>query len=126
MDLGSLIDLLENRTLEHLRFVQWFRGGQSEVVYLRDDLDREAVTRRGRTLHQRLKTIDEAAAGAPLEDLGANLATVNLCERGVMMYFPAGGQYGVVVGLDPDVARDLHRFVEDCRTHVDKAVQSGD
>lgn len=118
MELAPFLEYLQQRAGDSLRAVEWYREDEAELIYLRDDLDVGEVQPRADEIHQRLIGGESLAEPQQLRELGPRLATINLHEEAVLINLPVGEQYGVVVGLEPEAARNLHDFVTDARTQL--------
>lgn len=115
MQLAPFLDHLEGRLGDSLRAVQWYRGEETELIYLREDLDMERVIRRGEEVHQRLSTSSETLGEDLMAELGDQLATISVREGAFLLNFPVGHRAGVIVGIDVDVGTTLHGFIGDAR-----------
>ena len=85
MELAPFIEYLQQRAGESLRAVEWYRGDEAELAYLRDDLDVGEVNPRAEEIHQRLIGGESLPEPEQLRDLGPRLATVNLHEEAVLI-----------------------------------------
>lgn len=121
MTVDAFMDHLREEAGSALRVVSWYAADDFGGLYVRDDLDREAVVERTRYLAQRLTGRPDAARGSPLENLGEERAMVQVREEAVILRFPVAADRGLVVTLDVDAARDLHRFVMACSERLEDA-----
>lgn len=119
MPIDEFVEFLEDQAGSSLRVVTWYAEDDFGGLYLRSDLDREAVVERVRHLSERLMRADAPIEGSPLEELGEEEATVQVREHAVILRFPLDGTEGLIVSLDVDAARDLHGFVLDCHERLD-------
>ena len=120
MQLAPLLDHLKTRAGESLRAVQWYRGDQTELIYVRDDLSVPDVVSRADAIHAQLTTKKPPQAEAEMATLGDRMATVNIYDEAFLINLPFGENYGVVIGLDPIVGRSLHEFVSGCRACLEE------
>lgn len=119
MQLAPFLEYLQDRAGDSLRAVEWYRADEAELVYLRDDLELADMQARADEIHELVTRERPPYAMPGIQQLGAKLATVNFYEEAVLLNFPLGENYGVVVGLEPGVARSLHGFIDDCRSTLD-------
>lgn len=110
----QFVDYLEDQAGPALRVVTWYAEDDYGGLYIRGDLDREAVIDRVRFLSERLIRADGPIEGSPLEALGEQQAMVQVRENVVILRFPLEKTKGIVVSMDVDAARDLHGFVLGC------------
>lgn len=115
MQLASFLEFLQDQAGEALRGVAWYRDREAELIYLRDDLDLEAVQSRVTATHKALTWDLGPPTPTELDTLGAELATVSVRESAVLVHLPVEQRYGVVVGLEPDAVQSVHDFVGACR-----------
>lgn len=119
--LDAFMDHLREEAGSALRVVSWYAADDFGGLYVRDDLDREAVVERTRFLAERLMGRPPNARGSPMEELGQERAMVQVREQAVILRFPVEADRGLVVTLDVDAARDLHRFVTTCSERLEGA-----
>lgn len=113
MKLAQFLEYLQGRAGDFLRAVEWYRDVESELVYLRDYLGHGAVQRRADEVHENFTWDVDVSGVDALVDLGKDLTSVNFREQAVL--FPVSHNDGVVVSLEPDPTRSIHRFVTECR-----------
>lgn len=118
MQLAPFLDNLQDRLGDSLRAVQWYREGETELIYLRDDLEMEQVIRRGEEALHRLSACSESLEEDLLGGVGEQLATISVRRRAFLLNFPIDDRAGVIVGIDADVGQSLQRFVDDARQMV--------
>lgn len=114
MTVDAFLDNLREEAGSSLRVVSWYAADEFGGLYVRDDLDREAVVERTRFLAERLTGQPDDTSDTPLEALGEERAMVQVRGEAVILRFPVEVDRGLVVTLDADAARDLHRFVSTC------------
>lgn len=107
----ELADYLSRRASDGFRGLARYEGDDVEVLHTRRDLGRTEMYERARAIHRAVQLRDGESV---LDELGAAYATVQLREDAVILHFPMGDARGYLVGLEPDVARDLSSFVTDC------------
>jgi len=115
MRLAQFLEFLKDEAGDSLRAVEWYREGEAELIYIRDDLELGEMEERAEEIHEALTWDWTPPEAARIRELGDELATVSVRREAVLVHLPAGEEYGVVVGLEPEAARSLHRFVNDCR-----------
>ena len=113
----SLSAYLNNRVDDLLRGVAHYQQDGFEVVYLRDDIQE----RRHREEVDKMLTRIKQEGTAEEEQsfpFGHLHATLRIFDETIFMHFPIENQTGVVVALEPEVARSLNSFVGDCLDHI--------
>lgn len=118
MHLAQFLEFLEDRAGDTLRAVNWYRGAESELIYVREDLDVETMDQRASHIHTQITGAPTASEPTDMIDLGDELATVNLYEEAVIVHLRVTADSGVVIGLDTIAARSLHDFIMDCRENL--------
>lgn len=121
MTVDALLDYLREEAGSALRVVIWYTADDFGGLYVRDDLDREAVVDRARYLSERLTIGPDPLDGSPMESLGEERAMVQVREEAVIIRFPVTADRGLVVSLDVEAARDLHEFVTECTSRLEGA-----
>lgn len=81
------------------------------ILPTREDLGKSDMYDRVQAIHRAVQPRDGESV---LDELGAAYATVQMREDAVILHFPMGDGSGYLVGLEPDVARDLSSFISDC------------
>lgn len=114
MAVDDFLDHLQRQAGEALRVATWYTAEDFGMIYTRADLDREAVYRRAQSLSNRLMATDGHDQTNFMDELGEELAMVQVREDAVIVRFPLRNQKGVVVSMDIDVATDLHSFISEC------------
>ncbi|USZ69850.1 hypothetical protein NGM10_15710 (plasmid) [Halorussus salilacus] len=109
----GLIRFLRERTGECLRGVGRYDADGYEVLYVRPGLERETLDSEVERMvtHLRSESRPREVRSFPYGDLDG---TVRSFEEAVVMHFPLTQERGVVVTLEPDVARQLTTFMREC------------
>lgn len=113
MPLDELLEYLQDRAGDALRVIGWYSDDDWGTLFVRDDLDRDAVQNRLDYIAHQLSN-RRGSKGDPLAPLGDEQAMVQVRERAVVIRFPMAGEGGILVSLDTTAARNLHEFVVDC------------
>jgi hypothetical protein len=119
MAIDELVDYVKDRAGGTLRVVNWYTEDDYGTLYIREDLDPEEVEKRVRAVSDRLTTVPTSETNEPLDALGDKKATVQVRENVVILHFPTDKEEGILVSLEDDAARDLHRFVKECVDRLD-------
>ncbi|MDX1746372.1 MAG: hypothetical protein R3324_10585 [Halobacteriales archaeon] len=113
----ALASFLRDRLGDNLRAVGYYRGGDDEWIYLRDDLSPayspellEQFIAEARTVHASLETVSRAES-----PLGTARASLHTFEGALLAHFLLGESTGVLVSFEPDVGGRLQDFVERCQ-----------
>lgn len=118
-DTEELLEYLEQRAGESLRAVGQYQGEECDLQYLRDDLPRTATRDRLDALRANITWSWNPPEDASLKELGTKRATLQVREQAVILHLLLGNQRGILIGLEPEAARDLTSFITDCLDHVD-------
>lgn len=117
MEIAPLIKYLEERAGEYHRGTVRYEGDDTNVLYLRDDLQEKRLTSEIDRMLSRLRP-----ESAPKEErsfpFGELRATVRLFEQAILLHFPTGNDRGIVVSLEPETARDLNTFIGECERRI--------
>lgn len=117
MTASSLVSFLETRASEHLRGVARYKGNETDVLYMRDDIKERRIQSQIDRITNRLRP--ESAPGEerafPFGDL---YATVRRFDEAIVMHFPRGPDHGVVVALEPQTAQELNQFTGECLKRI--------
>lgn len=113
----SLSRYLNERVGNVLRGVAHYRQSEFEIVYLRDDIQKQ---RHHEEVEQMLTRIKHEGAAEEEQSFpfGHLHATLRIFDETIFIHFPIENQTGVVVALEPEVARSLNSFVGDCLDHI--------
>lgn len=114
---NSLARYLNDRVGDLLRGVAHYREDEFTVVYLRDDVREE---RHRDEVGQMLNRIKHEGTAKEEQSFpfGHLHATLRIFDQTILLHFPIENQTGVVVALEPEVARSLNSFVGDCLDHI--------
>lgn len=114
MTAEQFLEYLQSQAGPALRVVSWYDADDCGDLYVRDDLDRQAVIERVSFLSERLQRGSGPIEGSPLEALGDEWATVQVRDKAIILRFPLGRTQGLLVSIDVEAARNLHGFVMGC------------
>jgi len=117
MALATLLSYIERQAGEYHRGTVRYDGDETDVMYLREDVKKTRLTSQIDEMLERLRpeaSVSEQRA-FPFGDLNA---TVRLFDEAILVHFPVGTDRGIVVSLEPEVARDLNAFIEGCLKRV--------
>ena len=113
----ALASFLRDRLGDNLRAVGFYREGDDEWVYLREDLRPEyppdllaILTDEARTVHGCLETVSNSDV-----PIGSSQASLYAFDGALLAHFFLAEGTGVVVSFEPDVGGRLHAFVDRCR-----------
>jgi hypothetical protein len=118
-DTEELLEYLEQRAGESLRAVGRYQREECDLQYLRDDLSRTATRERLDALRANITWSWNPPEDTSLEALGTKQATLQVREQTVILHLLLGDQQGILIGLEPEAARDLTSFITDCLDHID-------
>lgn len=113
----TLSTYLNERIGDLLRGVAHYQEDGFTVVYLREDIQE---TRHREEVNKMLQRIRHEGTAEEEQSFpfGHLHATLRVFDETIFMHFPIENQTGVVVALEPEVARSLNSFVGDCLDHV--------
>lgn len=109
----ELLSYLEQQAGDNLRGVAEYDEEETKVLYLRRNIRHERLKTEVDEMVDRLRP-ESSKAETNAFPLGELKVTVRRFEDAIIMHFPGGESQGVVVALDPDVARNLNRFTSEC------------
>jgi len=114
----SLVRFLNNEAGDYLRGVAAYQSTDYEILYLRGDVRSERfeaeVDKMIERLRQESRTREQQSF--PFDDLNG---TVRSFSDGMVMHFPRTQERGMVVTLEPEVARQLNTFMARCRRRIE-------
>ncbi|AHG05307.1 hypothetical protein HALDL1_11330 [Halobacterium sp. DL1] len=111
MTVESLVEYLQDRAGGHLRGVVRYDGSGFDVVYVRDGLDGDAFRARVSNIHESI--VGQPAAEIGDETFGKAYATLSVRKHAVVLNFRREPRSGILVGLDPEAARQLVAFIHE-------------
>ena len=118
MQLAALLEFVQKRLGDSLRAVEWYRGDNAELIYLREDIDLEVAQRRGERLHNEINLAVDLPDEATLDDVGKRLACFDVREEAVIVNIPEAEDYGVIVALEPDATNAVNGFIQEYRERL--------
>lgn len=111
----ELVSYLEGRAGSHLREVAVYDENSWEIMYLREDLDKQIAQERIEQIYTGVK-----AGLGPQElehEVGERYATLQVREDAVLLNLPWDRSEGSFVGLEPGAASQLMGFIDECLKH---------
>lgn len=118
----QVLRVLEERAGEGVRGAAHYEQDGLTFLYIREDLKNEAFRERAR------KIVSRARNRSPLieegEGLGRRRAGLDLHEDAVLLHFILGKNSGLIVSLEPEIARQLRDFVEECNLALESPDES--
>ena len=113
----SLIEDLEDRAGENYRATVRYNGDETEILYVREDLEETRLTSQTDRIVRRLRpeTSSKEEASFPFGDLAA---TVRVFHDAILLHFPRGKNRGIFVSLEPETARSLTTFISECEKRL--------
>lgn len=113
----TLSTYLNERVGDILRGVAHYQRDEFQVVYLREDIREQ---RHREEVNQMLTRIKQEGTAEEEQSFpfGHLHATLRIFDETIFMHFPIEDRTGVVVALEPEVARSLNSFVGDCLDHI--------
>lgn len=118
----GFVRFLLDRAGDAVRSVVRYDVDDSEVLFIRDDVDEgysaveiEMVIAALRREGERAERQEHVHAHGKLNCI------VRAFDDGLEMHFPYGDAEGVAVALEPQAAKQLYGFVDDCLEHVGPA-----
>jgi len=110
----DLLQLVHNRAGDSFRTAIHFDADGWTVLYARDDIATDALGDALPALVDRARAYEPVVRSDIYDGVGETQASVELHEEAAVLIFPSGGESGVVVSLDRDVAQGLGKFVNSC------------
>ncbi len=120
MGVDEFVSYLTGQAGEGFRAAAWYDLDGSILLYCREDIEVEEVKRRFSEIRGRLLT--ETPSESTLTKLGRLKVSIQLREDAILLHFPANDTQGILVGLEPYVARKLTSFVDQCRDRLGEDV----
>lgn len=117
-DLEELTPYLKKTAGETLRGVVSYDGDEYDVRFIRDDLRERRVKSEVDKMIDRLRQESRSRErrSFPFGDINA---TVRSFEEAMVLHFPKTQERGIVVTLDPEIARQLNTFLGSCLERID-------
>lgn len=110
-----LTEYLRQRAGDYLRGVVQYDDESFEVIYVRDGLDTDAFRQRVDHIHTNI--VDRPTPKTGQESFGKPYATLSVREHAVVINLRWNSTEGLLVGLEPDAARDLVAFIHEAMEH---------
>ena len=124
MGTDNLQAFLQNRLNTSFRGMIKYDSTGKQIIYLRDDINRQRLERHCDRMIQRMKPeVSPAEKEAfPVGDLHA---TLRYFDEAIILHLPTSQQGGVIVSLEPDVGRQFNCFVNSCLQELHSFRRSG-
>lgn len=106
-----LTEYLQGRAGEYLRGVVRYDDESFEVIYVRDGLDLDAFRQRVELIYSSIVQRPQAETGE--NSFGKPYATLSVREYAVVLNLRWSPTEGILVGLEPEAARDLVAFIHE-------------
>lgn len=113
--------MLEEQTGGATRGVGEYSDGQVRLLYVRPDLQTDAFRKRAQ------EALEKAPDRHPLvvdDEVGEWKADVEVHDHAIVIHLPTGSGRGILVSMDPEIARNLTNFVQECTEIVQNPPQS--
>lgn len=113
MGTDNLQAYLQDRLEDRFRGMVKYDSAGMSIEYLRDDLEKKRIQSQFDRMIRRLKPEASSAEqnAFPLGDLHA---TLRYFDDAIVLHLPTSQRGGVIVSLEPDVARQFNSFVNSC------------
>ena len=108
---NRLTEYLRTRAGDYLRGVVQYDDESFEIIYIRDGLDRDAFRKRVEHIHRNI--VQRPAVETGDDSFGKPYATLSVREYAVVLNLRLTPTEGIIVGLEPDAARDLVSFIHE-------------
>jgi len=108
-----LVEYLRRRVGDDLRGVAFYDESGCDILYLREDLRGDDPSTVAERMISYLKH-ESRSRERRVFPFGELNGTVRSFEDAAVMHFPLTQARGVVVTLDPNAARQLNSFMNDC------------
>lgn len=112
-----LITFLKDQAGDYLRGVAVYNADSYETVYVRDNVRTKRFESDVDRMIDRLRQESRAREqrSFPFDDLNGIVRSFG---DGMVMHFPQAQERGTVITLDPEVARQLNTFMEQCLQRI--------
>lgn len=120
----QLVQYLESRAGQSLRAVGRYGTDECTLDYLRDDLPRDRTRERLDAIRANITWTWNPPDDSSLAELGPKQASLQVREEVVVLHLLLEDKQGVLIGLEPEAARDLVSFITDCIDQVDSSSSS--
>lgn len=117
MGATELVNYLDSRAKEYHRGTVRYKGNQTDVVYLRDDIRKVRLESQIDRMLTRLRP-EASTREEQSFPFGELRTTVRVFEDAIVLHFPTGHDRGIVVSLEPETARDLNTFIGECQRRI--------
>lgn len=114
MSSDEFVAFLTGRAGDYLRSVTRYDASGYDIVYLRSDLDVDAIHDRVDRAHRQIVDARITAEDEAESDLGETYTTVQIRDELVIINIPQHGSTGTLVSLEPEAARQLTSFLAEC------------
>ena len=114
----SLVAFVKQQAGESLRAIAHYEQTDFDLLYHRDDLATETVTQRVATIHDNITWAWNPRDDDLAAELGKTHATLQVRDDAIIIHLLETHKEGYLIGLEPDAARNLTTFLNQCLTHV--------
>lgn len=111
MPQDRLTEFLRRRAGDYLRGIVQYDAESFEVLYVRDGIDTDAFRERVEHIHSSI--VERPAPQSGGESFGKPYATLSVREHAVVINLRWTPTEGLLVGLEPDAARNLVAFIHE-------------
>lgn len=112
---NRLLDYVQRRAGDYFRGCATYSADGAELLTKRDGLDERTMNDRVEEMYRAIRLQDRFDA---VDTLGPPSAIIQLRQKAVLVHFPVDDEYGYLLGMEPEAARDLHSFVSECHTII--------
>lgn len=113
-----MTEYLQKTAGEYLRGIVSYNGNEYDIQYIRDDLRTRRLKSEVDKIIDRLRR-ESRSGERQAFPFGEVNGTVRSFEEAMVMHFPKTQGRGIVVTLDPEVARQLNTFIGACLERTD-------
>lgn len=113
---NQLLDYVQSRAGDYFRGLATYDDHDVTIKASRPDLDPGEMKDRAKELRLAIRPQGSFKA---TETLGKPRAIVQIRDHAVVLHFPIDANRGYLIGLEPEAARDLNEFIEECSSLID-------
>lgn len=113
----ALVDVLEERAGDSFRSAGYYDANSESLLYVRDNLTEETMAQRLEYIVERIRNREPMIE--PSKAAGRCKADIELYEKFVIIHWYLEDQRGIITSFEPEVARRLTEFIEECNTALE-------